>query len=68
VLLTAPDRNNWSDYPNVWEEALGLLESCEWYKVYDIAEAIWRALEHDPDRQQEFEHELNRFFRDRLGA
>lgn len=26
VLLTAPDRNNWSDYPNVWEEALGLLE------------------------------------------
>src|SRR4051812_45943919 len=44
------------------EEALGLLESCEWYKVYDIAEAIWRALEHDPDRQQEFEHELNRFF------
>ena len=65
VLLTAPDRNNWSDYPNVWEEALGLLESCEWYKVYDIAEAIWRALEHDPDRQQEFEHELNRFFREK---
>ena len=40
-------------------------ESCEWYKVYDIAEAIWRALEHDPDRQQEFEHELNRFFREK---
>ena len=65
VLLIAPNRNNWSDYPNVWEEVLGLLESCEWYKVYDIAEAIWRALEHDFERQKLFEGELNHFFHEK---
>lgn len=65
VLFTAPNRNNWSDYPNIWEEVLGLLESCEWFKVYDIAEALWRALEHDPDRQQLFQDELNRLFREK---
>lgn len=65
VLLTAPNRNNWSDYPNIWEEVLGLLESCEWFKVYDIAEALWRALEHDSDRQQMFQDELNRLFREK---
>jgi hypothetical protein len=65
VLFTAPNRNNWSEYPNIWEEVLGLLDACEWFKVYDIAEALWRALEHDSDRQQLFQDELNRFFREK---
>jgi AbiJ N-terminal domain 4 len=65
VLLTAPDPNNWSEYPNIWGEVLGLLKNCEWFKVYDIAEAIWRELEHDGDRQQIFQDELNRFFREK---
>jgi hypothetical protein len=33
VLLTAPDRNNWSEYPNIWQEVLDLLGSCEWYML-----------------------------------
>jgi hypothetical protein len=65
VLLTAPDRNNWSDYPNIWEEVLRLLVSCEWFEVYDIAEALWRAVEHDSDRQDVFLDELNRFFQEK---
>jgi hypothetical protein len=65
VLFVAPNRNNWSEYPNIWEEVLGLLDACDWFKVYDIAEALWRALEHDSDRQQLFQDELNRFFREK---
>jgi hypothetical protein len=65
ILLVTPDRNNWSEYPNIWDEVLGLLEACEWYKVYDIAETLWRALEHDSDRQQMFQDELNRLFREK---
>jgi hypothetical protein len=65
VLLVAPDPNNWSEYPNVWNEALGLLSDCEWFKVYDIAEALWRALEYDSDNQSLFAEELNRFFREK---
>ena len=37
VLLTPPDRNNWSEHPNIWEEVVGLVADCPWYKVYDIA-------------------------------
>ena len=65
VLFVAPDRNNWSEYPNVWEEVLGLLAECDWFKVYDIAEALWRSLEHDDDNQRLFQNELNRFFREK---
>jgi hypothetical protein len=37
VLLLPPDRNNWSEYPNVWGEVLELLANCQWFKVYDLA-------------------------------
>jgi hypothetical protein len=47
------------------EEVLGLLRECEWFKVYDVAEALWRALEHDFGGQQLFQDELNRFFREK---
>ena len=40
VLRKMPDPNNWSDYPNVWDEVQGLMLECEWLKVYDVAEAI----------------------------
>lgn len=65
ILLEIPDPNNWSQYPNIWEEILGLLASCEWYKVYDVAEAIWRSFEYRPDQQQQFESDLNRVFREK---
>jgi hypothetical protein len=44
VLRRLPDRSNWSDYPNVWEECQSLIEDCPWYKVYDFVEALYRQL------------------------
>ena len=40
VLLTPPDQGNWSEYPNIWDEVQYLMYQCEWFKVYDIIEAI----------------------------
>ncbi|HWG46368.1 MAG TPA: hypothetical protein VN688_26635, partial [Gemmataceae bacterium] len=40
VLRKRPDPNNWSEYPNVWGEVEWHVHNCEWYKVYDIVEAI----------------------------
>jgi len=65
VLFEAPDPNNWSEYPNIWDEVLRLLDDCKWYKVYDIAETIWRSLEYRDVEQELFEAELNRLFREK---
>lgn len=40
VLRKRPDQNNWSEYPNVWGEVESHVYSCEWFRVYDITEAI----------------------------
>lgn len=40
VLRKMPDPSNWSEYPNVSGEVRGLISTCPWYKVYDIAEAF----------------------------
>lgn len=63
VLFVAPDRNNWSDYPNIWDEVQWLLEKCEWFKVYDIAERLHSNLHYQEADQ--FRDELNRFFREK---
>lgn len=65
VLFAAPDPNNWSDYPNIWDEVLWLLRDCEWFKVYDVAEALWRSLEYQEENQNIFQRELNRFLREK---
>lgn len=65
ILLEVPDPRNWSEYPNIWDEVLGLLRGCEWYKVYDVAEALWRNFEYRPDEQRRFEDDLNRVFREK---
>ena len=41
VLLVTPDSSNWSEYPNIWNEVHWLLAHAPWYKVYDIAEALY---------------------------
>jgi AbiJ N-terminal domain 4 len=40
VLRIPPDRTNWSEYPNIWDEVTYLIGRCEWFKVYDIIEAL----------------------------
>jgi len=63
VLLKRPDPDNWSERPNIWNELNALIEECEWYKVYDIAEAIYEHIErYDPGEAGEFEERLNQFF------
>jgi hypothetical protein len=39
VLRAVPDSNNWSD-GNIWNEVEWLVERCDWFRVYDIIEAI----------------------------
>ena len=46
VLLVRPDPDNWSEYPNVWNEVAWLMEEAWWYKVYDIAEALYEGSAH----------------------
>lgn len=65
VLFETPDTNNWSEYPNIWDEVLQLLNTCEWFKIYDIAETIWRSLEYRNEEQELFQAELNRLFREK---
>jgi AbiJ N-terminal domain 4 len=44
VLRVLPDDSNWSEYPNIDGENHGLLRACDWFRVYDIAEAIYSVL------------------------
>lgn len=64
VLLKRPDPNNWSEYPNIDYEVRELLDSCVWYRVYDVAEAICNKMFEaqsyfDPEK---FQSDLNVFF------
>lgn len=66
VLLTAPDPNNWSEYPNIWEEVKELLRDCEWYKVYDVAETLYKWLSTYPtESATRYEERLYEYFRER---
>src|SRR5580658_6203608 len=54
VLSIVPDSRNWSEHPNIWDEVLGHLSTCEWFRVYDIVEAIWRHLGRQSESQLAF--------------
>ena len=59
VLRVRPDPGNWSAYPNVWDEAQGLVYGCEWFKFYDFVEKVYQSLW---NRTQEVaEEEANSF-------
>lgn len=64
VLLTAPDPNNWSEVPNIRDEALYEINHCDWYKVYDVAEALLSHIENTRgyDAAVEFANAMNTFF------
>ncbi len=59
VLRIPPDRTNWSD-PNIDIEVGQLLKECDWYRVYEIVEAIIRTL--NDQEQQTFTSEVNEYF------
>ena len=60
VLLVTPDPGNWSQRPNIANEVYDLVSSCRWYKVYDIAEALYRRFE------DEYVGEVAENYQDRL--
>ena len=66
VLLVGPDPENWSEYPNIWDEVVWRMKGARWYKVYDIAEALYAKLAGrgpwDSRLADEFERRLNDFF------
>jgi hypothetical protein len=55
VLRKRPDPSNWSEYPNVWREVEQHVYHCDWYRVYDIVEAIRAEL---ADRKRRFSKEF----------
>jgi hypothetical protein len=66
VLRVPPNANNLNQYPNVWgdpniwEEVQALMYGCDWFKVYDIIEAL-HARFGETDAAQ-FAEALNEFF------
>jgi hypothetical protein len=61
VLHVFPNQNNWSEVPNVRDEVRELVQGCDWYRVYDIAEACYQHFIRS-NRQDEFARELNALF------
>jgi hypothetical protein len=45
ILRLAPNRDNWSERPNIDDEVRQNLEDCLWYKVYDVIEAVYERLQ-----------------------
>jgi len=62
ALRKRPDPNNWSEYPNIDEEIRNLLDDCDWYKVYDVIEEIYRSAY--PGQAQSLETDINSYFRE----
>ncbi|MEX0805196.1 MAG: hypothetical protein WD688_18020 [Candidatus Binatia bacterium] len=64
VLRRIPDRSNWSEYPNIWEECQHLIEDCPWYKVYDFIEAlyVYLARSGDPEGAERWQNLINEYF------
>lgn len=68
ALRKLPDSNNWSA-GNMRREVQIEVESCEWFEVYDLLEAIWRNLPDewtakDGQTSPELAHDLNGLFED----
>lgn len=60
VLKIPPDRNNWSQYPNIDYEVSEQIEQCKWYLVYDIIETIIQKL--SLKEKEIFTNEINEYF------
>ena len=64
ILLKRPDPDNWTPYPNVFNEVQMRVEfDAPWYRVYDIAEGFYSRLNsNDPDKGMQFQDRLNELF------
>lgn len=64
VLRKVPDRNNWSEYPNIWVECQLLIEDAPWYSVYNFVEALYCHLaeSREPERVARWVELINEYF------
>lgn len=65
TLKVLPDKQNWSETPNIHEENVQRLEQCKWFKVYDVIERLddyFCNRNYDGDVHEHFTTELNEFF------
>ncbi len=60
ILFRMPDGNNWSEFPNINYEVQELINTCEWFEVYDLIEKL---ADECLRRGQNYTEEMNRFFR-----
>lgn len=63
VLRKIPDKSNWSEYPNIEGEVQYLVMGAPWYKIYDIAEEVYKSLG-EAGVKKKFEDDLNDVMRD----
>lgn len=64
VLRKRPDPNNWSEFPNIDSEIRMLIDDTEWYRVYDVVEAIYTHMRENGFKYDcsKFEAEINEYF------
>jgi len=65
LLRKLPNRDNWSVYPNVWDECQQLMTNeAPWYTVYDFVEAVHSELikNHDVARANQWSEAINSHF------
>ena len=60
ILYRVPDKNNWSEYPNIKNEVEDLIEDLEWFEVYDFIEHLAAQALH---KHTDFSEEINHYFR-----
>ena len=63
ILRTRPDKaHNWGE-PNISIETEDLMDSCKWYRIYDIIEAIYSFLKHRrQNATSDYEESINECF------
>ena len=64
VLRELPDQNNWSEYPNIWQECQNLMYGAPWYRVYDFVELVYDRLANSQDssRAEQWANAVNEYF------
>lgn len=60
TIREAPDPNNWGENDFMVSEIQGYLDSCEWYRIYDIIENFYEEL--DSRKRVVFSDHINEFF------
>ena len=64
VLRELPDQNNWSEYPNIWQECQNLMYGAPWYRVYDFVETVYVRLANSQEaaRAEQWANAVNEYF------